>query len=251
MQIHTLQGYIQNIYLVEYEHGLMLLDGCSRADVSKVCRFIADTLKRPLHDLKTIIVTHMHPDHAGGSHRLRSITGCKIYSHPKAPRWYRGIAGRAAHITDIVLALWVAGRIGRKKRQIWYTPILKPDGFLTDEQYIKDFEDWQVLHTPGHTDHDLSLYHAKTNKVYIADLIVQVKGQFVPPYPVCHPNQYQRSLSRVAGLENATLFFAHAKPQVLDNAEFHRLKSIAPRRPKNHWYSTKSRIHRALKLPFA
>ena len=64
MKIHTLSGYIQHIYLAEHEHGLLLLDGCSRADVETVSQFITETLHRPLSDLKLIVVTHMHPDHA-------------------------------------------------------------------------------------------------------------------------------------------------------------------------------------------
>ena len=43
MNIHTLAGYIQHIYLVEDSKGLLLLDGCSRADVNNVCRYITQT----------------------------------------------------------------------------------------------------------------------------------------------------------------------------------------------------------------
>ncbi len=66
MHIHTLEGYIQNIYLVEYPDKLMLLDGCCRADVDTVFDYITEQLKRPITDLKLIVVTHMHPDHIGG-----------------------------------------------------------------------------------------------------------------------------------------------------------------------------------------
>ena len=90
MNIHTLAGYIQHIYLVEDSKGLLLLDGCSRADVDNVCRYITQTLGRPLSDLKLIVVTHMHPDHAGGAIKLRERTGAQVASHPKAINWYAG-----------------------------------------------------------------------------------------------------------------------------------------------------------------
>ncbi len=48
MKIHTLAGYIQHIYLVEDSEGILLLDGCSRADVDKVCQYITQTLGRPV-----------------------------------------------------------------------------------------------------------------------------------------------------------------------------------------------------------
>lgn len=76
MHIHTIQGYIQTIYLAEYPDKLLLLDGASRADITYLCQFIEQQLARPLSDLKVVVVTHMHPDHAGAAHRLRALTGC-------------------------------------------------------------------------------------------------------------------------------------------------------------------------------
>ncbi|MCS4306858.1 glyoxylase-like metal-dependent hydrolase (beta-lactamase superfamily II) [Rheinheimera pacifica] len=90
MQLHIIPGYIQNIYLVQDAAGLLLLDGCSRADVSTVCDFISKKLALPLTALKLVVVTHMHPDHAGGAHLLRRKTGASIACHPKACLWYSG-----------------------------------------------------------------------------------------------------------------------------------------------------------------
>ena len=136
MQLHTLKGYIQNIYLVQDDAGLLLLDGCSRADIATVCDYIQQQLGLPLTALKLIMVTHMHPDHAGGAHKLRRLTGAAIACHPKARRWYAGVLGRTAHLIDVSLTWWVANRLGKPKRHIWYNPILKPDLLLLDGQAL-------------------------------------------------------------------------------------------------------------------
>ncbi|NMH59844.1 MBL fold metallo-hydrolase [Alteromonas ponticola] len=242
MKLHTLSGYIQFIYLIEDEHGLLLLDGCSRADVKKVCRFILQELKRPLSDLKLIMVTHMHPDHAGGAHKLRALTGAKIAAHPNTRNWYAGLAGRTAHAIDVALTWWVAGRLGKPKRKVWYPPLLQPDILLTDGDRLPEFSDFQIFYTPGHTNHDISVLHVPTKQLYVADLVVKVKGELVPPYPLCHPNQYKQSLTKVAAMQVNTLYCAHVKP--LDNpaSVLAAMLEKAPTFPKNHWYSVKRRI---------
>lgn len=242
MQLHIIQGYIQHIYLVQQGDKLFLLDGCSRADIATLCHYIEQQLGLPLTALKLVIVTHMHPDHAGGAHKLRRLTGALIACHPKARRWYAGLLGRTAHLIDVSLTWWVASRLGKPKRHIWYNPILKPDLLLLDGQALPGFADWQVLYTPGHTDHDLSVLHVPTKQLYIADLIVSVKKRLVPPYPVCHPNQYKQSLQRVYSLEASQLYFAHLPPRAAASINFDAILAQAPTLPKNHWHSMKNRI---------
>lgn len=246
MKLHTLSGYIQHIYLVEDNAGLLLLDGCSRADVDMVCGYITQTLGRPLNDLKLIVVTHMHPDHAGGAMRLRERTGAQVAAHPKASNWYSGIAGRTAHSIDLLLTLWVASRIGKPKAPVWYNPILAPDLMVKDGQRLPQFSDWQVMYTPGHTDHDLSLVHLPTKQAYIADVLVKVKGELVPPYPLCHPNQYRESLKMLAQSQIDTFFCAHVPPTAKADIDFEHVIENAPRKPKNHWHSSKNRIKKKL-----
>ena len=36
---------------------------------------------------------------------------------------------------------------------------------------IPVFDDWQIIHTPGHTDGDIAAFHIPSKRVYIADLM--------------------------------------------------------------------------------
>jgi glyoxylase-like metal-dependent hydrolase (beta-lactamase superfamily II) len=245
MKIHQLQGYIQNIFLVEYEHGCLLLDGACKADFSIIADFFEQHLKRPLSDLKVVMVTHMHPDHAGCAHYLRKKTGCKVISGTFSQQWYTGFSGKMAHLVDIFLAHWVAGKLGKKRSFIWYPPTLRPDLMLNDGDSVPGFDDWHVLFTPGHTSVDISLANHKEKCCYVADLVVKVKGQLTSPYPVYYPVAYRASLARLHELNGYTIMMAHVASQQISEKELTALIENAPSNPQN---VRRTLFHRARRL---
>lgn len=246
MKIHVVKGFIQNIFLVEYADKCMLLDGCSRADFSVLSDFFENELCRPLTDLKVVLVTHMHPDHAGCAHYLRRKTACKVVSFDKEVQWYKGIKGRLAHIIDMLLALWVAGKMKRPKKNIWYPPHLKPDITLSDQQLVPGFEEWQVFETPGHTDRDLSIMHTPSKRIYVADLIVKVKGKLSPPFPVYLPELYKTSLLKLRALNVNSVLMAHVGELSLSDTDYEYLLSIAPNQPETNKVAVKRMLKKRL-----
>lgn len=246
MKIHQLKGYIQSIYLVEYPQQLLLLDGCCRADISMLEQFITGDLSRPFSDLKLIVVTHMHPDHAGAAHKLRRITGCKIASANMPKQWYAGLSGRFSHLVDIALANWVASRIGKTRKNLWYSPHLKIDYALIDQDTLPGFDDWRVLLTTGHTDRDLSVLHLASKRIYVADLLVKVKDRFIPPIPVNYPQQYRASILKVQALRPASIMLAHGGEVMLTERDFAHVLTVAPRKPFTIWTPAKNKLKRLL-----
>ncbi|NVD06739.1 MBL fold metallo-hydrolase [Vibrio sp. JPW-9-11-11] len=242
MKIHTLDGYIQTLYLAVYPDKLLLLDGASRADIPNLKHYITHELGRPFSHLTTVVVTHMHPDHAGAAHKLRDLTGCQVVSALRPNHWYRGIDGFLMHLTDIALARWVAQRKRKPKRNLWYPRKLMPDVMLSDGEAIPNFPDWTVLETPGHTDRDLSLYHSEQGVLYVADLMVEVKQKLIAPFPVFYPNQYRTSLQRVYDLAPQSLLIAHGGEVVLSAQTYQHLVDTAPRTPTTHWRAFKIKL---------
>jgi glyoxylase-like metal-dependent hydrolase (beta-lactamase superfamily II) len=246
LKVHQLQGHIQSIYLVEYPNKLLLLDGCCRADISMLKQFITGDLSRPLSDLKLIVVTHMHPDHAGAAHKLRKITGCKIASANMPTQWYKGLSGRFMHLVDIALAIWVASRMGKARKNLWYSPHLKIDYALADQDTLPGFDEWCVLLTTGHTDRDLSVLHLASKRIYVADLLVKVKDRFIPPIPVNYPKQYRDSILNVQALRPASVMLAHGGEVALSERDFDHVLTVAPRKPFTVWTPAKNKFKRLL-----
>jgi len=242
IKLHQLNGYIQTILLAEYPNKLLLLDGCCRADVNFIKDFITQTLQRSLTDLKLIVVTHMHPDHAGAADKLRKLTGCKVASANVPGQWYSGIDGKLMHITDILLTRWVANKKQQIRRWLWYSSTLLTDYKLNDGEHLPGFDDWLALATPGHTDRDLSLQHLPSNRIYIADLIVRTRKGFIPPFPVFYPNRYQQSLIKIAELKANSLILAHGGEVNFTEQSFKEILLLAPTKPITHWRSVKAKL---------
>ena len=228
-QIVRLDGYIQSSYLAVYPDKLMLLDGGCRPDVALVLGYIKDTLKRPITDLKVVVVTHMHPDHAGGAHKLRKATGCLIVSAARDTQWYSGIGGQVMHLIDLGLAHYVAKRQRRPFKRLWYPAHLQPDLTVSDGDTVPHFDDWQVFETPGHTDRDLSLFHLPSREVYTADLIIKLRHKFVAPIPNYYPKVYIQSLQKVKDLQPFNVMMAHGCELGIDAATFDSLIAQAPK----------------------
>lgn len=246
MKLHIIKGYIQNIHLVEYDHGCLLLDGCCRVDLQEILNFFKHTLNRPISDLHIILVTHMHPDHAGCAQVLRKISGARIVMGQSDGHWYKGIKGRIAHLVDMALALWVAGRMGKKRKNIWYSPTLYADCVLTDGSPIPDFEDWSVIYTPGHTDRDISAVNQTGQLIYVADLIVQVKRKLLPPFPVYLPQAYKQSLQKIKQYNGYKMLMAHVEPLEIVQSEIDTIIAAAPSSPKTNHFAIKNKIKRVL-----
>lgn len=247
MKLHHVDGHIQTILLAEYPDKLLLLDGCCRSDISMLKHFIINTLKRPLNDLSLVVVTHMHPDHAGAADKLRKLTGCKVATANVSGQWYSGIDGRLMHLTDIFLAKWVAKRMKKPRMNFWYSSQLIADYKLNDSEPLPGFSDWIALATQGHTDRDLSLHHLPSNKIYVADLIVKVKNKFIPPFPIFYPNRYRASLHKIIKLAPQSIILAHGGEVTPTEDDYQHLLSLAPKIPRTHWRSVKTRLLKPFK----
>lgn len=232
IDIVAIEGYIQTTYMAVYPNKLLLLDSGCRCDVDNILTYITDILKRPVEQLKTVMVTHMHPDHAGGAELLKQKTGCQIVTARSDNPWYQGVLGRVAHLNDLGLTYYVANRQGKSVTNVWYNPILKADIEVQDGESVPYFDDWVVLETPGHTDRDLSLWHPETQQAYTADLILVIKDKFVSPYLITLPEAYRTSLNKIKALQPKTLLLAHDKRVKICDKDFDRLIERTPKEPR-------------------
>ncbi|MCK5540969.1 MAG: MBL fold metallo-hydrolase [Deltaproteobacteria bacterium] len=207
--LHQIQGYIASLYLVEYQDRTLLLDGGARYDAVRVEEYMIREMGRPPDELSLALVSHMHPDHAGGAPLLRRRFSTPIAAHYEIDRWYRGVSGAAQHLIDTLLGHYSARQQFGKFERAWYPRQLKPDYLLHEQECLPLFSDWIAYAAPGHTLYDMVFYQSQEQLLYVGDLIIKLGEKIVLPFPTLFPELMVETLQRVAELPVKKLLLAH------------------------------------------
>ena len=156
-----------NCHLLVAAHGCVLVDAGLPGSQRKIERALR-RLGLGLQDIKLIVITHAHVDHAGGAASLRALSGAPIVAHAGDLDYYQQQKPMRFCATG-----WF-GRVFLRMGLILqpYTPFT-PDVLLQAHETL-DLSpyglDGVVRHTPGHTAGSLSVQLA-SGDVMVGDLL--------------------------------------------------------------------------------
>jgi glyoxylase-like metal-dependent hydrolase (beta-lactamase superfamily II) len=165
-------------------------------------------------DLPTVVVTHIHLDHAGGVGRLAR-------SFPRATIWVHNRG--APHLADPTKLVASAGRVyGEERMARLFGPV---DPVPGDRLRALDDGDridlgnrrLDVLYTPGHASHHVALADSETGAVFTGDALgihlpdVRVLRPATPP-PDIDVERYVASVEAIKRRARTALLFSHYGP---------------------------------------
>ncbi len=139
----------------------------------------------------TILLTHAHPDHAGGARALADATHLPLRAHPS------------------------------------FGALPLEDGSLVDT----DAGALRALATPGHSADHLAFFHEAVGDLYVGDLLIgEGSTTWVGEYSGCVAD-YLASLDRIEGVRARRIFPAHGGPlddpgEAIRRFREHRLRRI-------------------------
>ncbi|MBB6453160.1 glyoxylase-like metal-dependent hydrolase (beta-lactamase superfamily II) [Salirhabdus euzebyi] len=167
-------------------------------------------------DIKNIIVTHIHLDHAGGvGFLLEKCPNAKVIVHPRGKR----------HLANPTKLIQGARAVYGKMFDALFHPIFRvPEGRLItkedgDTLKIGENRILTFYDTPGHANHHFSIHDSFSNGIFTGDTIGVIYPQtkingFEFVLPSTSPNQFDpnamlASLERIEKLGVEQIYFGH------------------------------------------
>lgn len=187
-------------------------------------------LKQKLHthgvdvkDIDSIILTHMHVDHAGGVPSIQAETEIPVFVHElAAPLLYGGINEFTKSEAFFDRFLKECGADPKQhivKRSFneenWQRVSFLKDGDIVPIAGVR----FEVVHVPGHSQTDILLWDAQTGDTFAGDHLLKafsINAFIEPPLPgeAERPKpllQYRESLERISRLPLKKIYPGHGE----------------------------------------
>jgi glyoxylase-like metal-dependent hydrolase (beta-lactamase superfamily II) len=192
-----------NVFVLSDDEGAVtLVDAGLRNAPGKLLAALRRLGKAP-QDVQTIVLTHAHPDHAGGLSRMTQETGAQVAVHERDATHLR--SGRTPGRDRST----VMGRLFNRLPRGGFAPA-EVDQEFADGEVLKVAGGLRVVHTPGHSPGHVSLLHEPTGVLITGDAIFNVRGLRYSPKSFCTDIRLSRETAdRLADLDYDIAAFTH------------------------------------------
>lgn len=209
-------------YLIVLPEEVTLIDAGFPGSADLIRKALRELGRRP-DDLRNVLVTHCHPDHAGGLAEIKRATGAAAWMHAlDAEMVRRGLAFRDYYPAP-----------GEHNRVFMEEVVKKGPQTFEPAEVEHEVADGEVIpaaggitgfHTPGHSaGHLCFLWPGDGGVLFLGDAANNVEGLNEPPIHEERSLLFE-SLRRLSELDFEVACFAHGAPLVGDAAGAFRAK---------------------------
>jgi glyoxylase-like metal-dependent hydrolase (beta-lactamase superfamily II) len=212
---------IVNAYLVDGAE-LTLIDAGAAADVPRIISAISEHGRDPA-DLRHILVTHCHPDHAGGLATLKRLTGAAAYMHPLAAAVMRGDEPPRSVRPAPGLLKWILCKTFIP-RMPWKISPTSVEHEILDGDVLPVCGGIRAIHAPGHCAGELAFHIMRGGGVLLAGDVAANMARLDLMLAYENLETGRRSLAKLARFNFEVAGFGHGAPILRGAAERFRKK---------------------------
>jgi len=188
------------IYGIDYDSNIYLIKGKNPTIVD--CgtglhhKYVGDEIKKIIDPtmIKQIVLTHEHYDHCGGARKLFELIGknAKIIAHVDASdKIEKGESDFASMLGGVM-------------------PKMPVDTKIKDGDKIKmGDEEFNVIHTPGHTPGSICLYSEDSKSLFSGDTVFPYGSFGRYDFPGGDAEQLKNSIERLSTLDIINIYPGH------------------------------------------
>ena len=188
--------------------GIVLVDAGGRGSLPMIAAGLAK-LGAALDQVRLVVLTHSHPDHAGGLARLVEATSARVAIHRTEEAIISGAEPVPTPFRNALLA-----RLTRPILPLLYGKPVRVDHPLDNGATLDWAEEVQVVHTPGHTRGSISLYVASKRVLIVGDALQHRFRRLSPPARSVTQDydQARDSLKQLTSFDFQLMVFSHFPP---------------------------------------
>jgi glyoxylase-like metal-dependent hydrolase (beta-lactamase superfamily II) len=208
------KNLINSFALVQDDGSVTLVDCGLKKAPARIVAGLAAIGKRPA-DVTRIVLTHVHPDHAGGAAEMSRRTDAPVLVHPGDHPW--AVTGRITGNVDRSTRL---GRLLSRAPEGTIEPFAPGDP-LADGDVLPVSGGLRVVHTPGHSPGHISLLLEESGTLITGDAIFNfsfLRGARISPSFLCSDfAMTKQTAHRLGELDYTLAAFTHG-PEIRDGA---------------------------------
>ncbi len=210
--VHQLRALGARVTVLKASDGAVLVDTGSRGSLHVIAAGLK-ALRVPPEKVRLIVLTHCHPDHAGGLAELVEFTSAPVAIHRAEAGIVRGDEPQPSFLRRQAMknAHPFFAMFSSRPVAVGYP--------LEDGDALPEIAGVRVIHTPGHTEGSICLYVEAAKVLIVGDALQFRFGKLLEPSWLFtrDPEMARTSLAKLLEVDFTTICFSHFPP-IQENA---------------------------------
>ena len=206
-------SYLTCSCIVRMADGLVLIDAGMDSDAADVHVGLR-ALNAGVEDVRAILLTHWHNDHAAGAHAMHVASGAPVYYDKGDEAYFTGAAGATGvrrwlseWVPEMGVLVLLKGLLGEATPRAVAAQRLVQDADVLLDQF-------EVVSPPGHTAGHVSYFYRPERALFAGDALAVIDGgiRFMARPVTLDIDAARRSLERCLALRPQIVCPGHREP---------------------------------------